>query len=65
MSATRIPARPLHIEDMRTGPRVIHHPERGSPRGVPSRLDKEYLMKVQVRINERGALRNEIGRAHV
>ena len=33
-------------------------PERGSPFGVPSRLRKETLMKVQVRVNERGALRN-------
>ena len=43
---------------MRPHPDALHHPERGSPRGVPSRLYKERFMKVQVRVNERGALRN-------
>ena len=43
---------------MHAQPDALHHPERGSPLWVPSRLHKENLMKVQVRVNERGALRN-------
>ena len=43
---------------MHAQPDALHHPERGSPLGVPSRLHKERFMKVQVRVNERGALRN-------
>ena len=39
-------------------PDALHYPERGLPLGVPCRLHKENFMKVQVRINERGALRN-------
>ena len=43
---------------MRAVPGNLHHPERESPLGVSARLHKEYFMKLQVRVNERGALRN-------
>jgi hypothetical protein len=46
------------VSTMSAQPDAFHHPERGTPCRVHSRLHKERFMKVQVRVNERGALRN-------